>query len=85
MEGKLCYQRTNAVCDPAQGWREHGFAVPEFGIFRKTGYKIFERYEQCGWEGLSDRTRRPFRCANHLPERCVSLVPLMEPVPILKM
>ncbi len=32
----------------------------EFGISRKTGYKIFERYEQCGLEGLSDRTRRPF-------------------------
>src|SRR5215471_6116306 len=39
----------------------------EFGISRKTGYKIFERYEQCGVEGLSDRTRRPFRYANQLP------------------
>jgi len=35
----------------------------EFGISRKTGYKIFERYEQCGLEGLTDRTRRPFRYA----------------------
>ena len=26
----------------------------EFGISRKTGYKIFERYEQCGLEGLTD-------------------------------
>ena len=41
----------------------------EFGISRKTGYKIFERYEECGWEGLSDRTRRPFRYANQLPEQ----------------
>jgi transposase len=40
----------------------------EFGISRKTGYKIFELYEQCGLEGLSDRTRRPFRYANQLPE-----------------
>ena len=40
----------------------------EFGISRKTGYKIFERYEQCGLEGLSNRTRRPFRYANQLPE-----------------
>lgn len=31
----------------------------EFGIPRKTGYKIFERYEECSLEGLSDRTRRP--------------------------
>src|SRR5215472_6302839 len=41
----------------------------EFGISRKTGYKIFERYEQCGLEGLTDRTRRPFRYANQLPEQ----------------
>ena len=41
----------------------------EFGISPKTGYKIFERYQQCGLEGLSDRTRRPFRYANQLPEQ----------------
>ena len=40
----------------------------EFGISRKTGYKILERYEECGVEGLTDRTRRPFRYANQLPE-----------------
>lgn len=41
----------------------------EFGISRKTGYKIFERYENCGLEGLTDRARRPFRYANQLPAR----------------
>ena len=41
----------------------------EFGISRKTGYKIFERYEECGLQGLSDRARRPFRYANQLPEQ----------------
>jgi hypothetical protein len=41
----------------------------EFNIYRKTRYKIFERYEECGFEGLSDRTRRPFRYANQLPEQ----------------
>jgi transposase InsO family protein len=41
----------------------------EFGISRKTGYKIFERYEECGLEGLSDRARRPFRYANQLPDQ----------------
>ncbi len=39
----------------------------EFGISRKTGYKMLDRYEECGWAGLSDRTHRPFRCANQLP------------------
>ena len=41
----------------------------EFNISRKTGYKIFERYEECGLGGLTDRTRRPFRYANQLPEQ----------------
>jgi transposase InsO family protein len=39
----------------------------EFGISRKTGYKIFDRYEDCGVEGLTDRSRRPYRYANKLP------------------
>jgi len=39
----------------------------EFGISRKTGYKIFERYRQIGVKGLTDRSRRPHRHANQLP------------------
>ena len=39
----------------------------EFGISRKTGYKIFDRYKDCGLEGLTDRSRRPYRHANQLP------------------
>ena len=41
----------------------------ELRISRKTGYKILDRYEQCGLEGLSDRARRPPRYANQLPEQ----------------
>lgn len=40
----------------------------EFGISRKTGYKIFERYRHHGLEAVSDRSRRPVRYANQLPE-----------------
>ncbi len=39
----------------------------EFGISRKTGYKIFNRYKDCGIEGLQDRKRKPYRQANQLP------------------
>ena len=39
----------------------------ELGISRKTGYKILERYEQCGLLGLTDRSRKPIRYANQLP------------------
>ncbi len=35
----------------------------EFDISRKTGYKIFDRYKDCGINALSDRSRRPYgRC-----------------------
>src|SRR5918994_4595856 len=39
----------------------------EFGISRKTGYKIYDRYKDCGVQGLTDRSRRPQRQANRLP------------------
>ena len=39
----------------------------EFGIARKTGYKIYQRYKEIGATGLTDRSRRPYRHANQLP------------------
>ena len=46
----------------------------EFGISRVTGYKIYNRYQDCGLDALNDRSRRPYRHANRLPfqvERCI--------------
>ena len=39
----------------------------EFGISRKTGYKLRDRYRDCGAKGLTDRSRRAYRQANQLP------------------
>ena len=39
----------------------------EFGISRKTGYKLFKRYKEDGIQGLEDRVRRPWRHPNRLP------------------
>ena len=46
----------------------------EFGISRKTGYKIFDRYKEHGLEALCDRSRRPVRYANQLPSQVESLI-----------
>ncbi len=46
----------------------------EFDISRKTGHKIFNRYRDCGLEGLTDRSRRPYRQANRLPFQVESLI-----------
>jgi hypothetical protein len=39
----------------------------EFGISRVTGYKIFDRYKDCGLDGLHDRSKAPYGQANKLP------------------
>src|SRR5690349_25071725 len=47
----------------------------EFGISRKTGYKILTRYNDIGLHGLDDRSRRPYRhaCLSRLKRKsCVS-------------
>ncbi len=46
----------------------------EFGISRKTGYKIYNRYKDCGIDGLTDRSRRPYRHANQLPMQIEKLI-----------
>ena len=46
----------------------------EFGISRKTGYKIDDRYQAWGPKGLNDRSRRPLRHANQLPTTIERLI-----------
>src|SRR3954452_22313556 len=46
----------------------------DFGISRKTGYKIFDHYKEHGLSALSDRSRRPVRSANQLPQQVESLI-----------
>ena len=50
------------------------YVCHEFGISRKTGYKIFARYKESGLEALSDRSRRPVHYANQLPPQIESLI-----------
>ena len=42
-----------------------------FGISRKTGYKILNRYNSCGLEGLTDRStpsgRKCYLCLRYKP------------------
>jgi transposase InsO family protein len=46
----------------------------EFGISRVTGYKIYERYNECGLEG---RARTPYRYANKLPAQLEAMIVTM--------
>jgi transposase InsO family protein len=49
-------------------------ACREFGISRKTGYKIFSRYRESGFEALTDRSRRPVRYANQLAPQLEGMI-----------
>lgn len=40
----------------------------EFGISRKTGHKIWNNYREHGLNALRERTRRPYRFANQIPD-----------------
>ena len=40
----------------------------EFDISRQTGHKFYRRYKDLGLQGLTDRSRRPYRQANRLTE-----------------
>ena len=46
----------------------------EFDISRKTGYKLAARYKDRGLEGLTDRSRRPYRQGCQLPAAVEALV-----------
>jgi putative transposase len=65
-ESNLMDERLKFVARLLDGEKMAG-VCREFGISRKTGYKIFNRYKDCGLEGLQDYSRRPQRHANQLP------------------
>src|ERR1700734_141196 len=46
----------------------------EYDVSRKTGYKLFSRYKEQGYEGLTDRSRRPYRQGCRLPEAIEGLI-----------
>src|SRR5208282_5888738 len=67
-ESSVMDERLRFVARRLEG-EQMSFLCREFGISRKTGYKIFERYKEHGLEALSDRSRRPVRYANQLPQQ----------------
>jgi transposase len=70
--------RASSLCRKPARWGLEGEPMTdvcrEFGISRKTGYKIFNRYREHGCEAFSDRSRRPVRYANQLPPQVESQI-----------
>ena len=57
-----------SLCGSFAGWEKMAALCREFAISRKTGYKIFDRYKESGLEAPTDRSRRPWRYGNQLPQ-----------------
>src|SRR5216117_3075225 len=72
-ESSVMDERLRFVARLLEG-EEMTYLCREFGVSRKTGYKIFDRYKEHGLEALSDRSRRPVRYANQLPEQIEGLI-----------
>lgn len=45
-----------------------------YGVSRKTGYKLLERYLKHGPSGLEERSRKPASSPNHTPEHIVEAI-----------
>ena len=76
MPWKVCKpmdERLKFVARVLEGEKMAGLCR-EFGISRKTGYKLVDRYNDSGLEALTDRSRRPYRQANKLPFQIETLI-----------
>lgn len=60
-------ERLKFVAAVQRGRRTMTELCAEYGISRKTGYKILSRYEREGPEALRDRSRAPHRHPNQTP------------------
>ena len=74
MEGVFGDAGASTLCRPLLDGEGMSEVCRDFGISRKTGYKIFNRYRDQGLEALTDRSRRPVRYANQLPDQVERLI-----------
>jgi len=66
-ERKLMEERKRFIHEIMESTRSFNATCLEFGISRKTGYKWLHRFEEGGYPGLEDQSRRP----NSSPGQCV--------------
>jgi transposase InsO family protein len=59
-------ERARFVAEYERGHYAMSELCRRFGVSRKTGYKILDRWEVDGPNGLSDRSRAPHRCPHRI-------------------
>lgn len=60
---EVCYmeERLRFIAELVRGEESMGELCERFGVSRKTGYKLLQRYREHGPAGLENRSRRPHR------------------------
>lgn len=72
-ESSVMEERLRFVARLIEG-EEMSTLCREFGISRKTGYKIWGRYKEHGLSAMTDRSRRPVHYANQLPPQLEAMI-----------
>lgn len=70
----MLMERVRFVREYMEGGRSMTELCHEYGISRKTGYKLLGRFKEHGAEGLSDRSRAPRNHPNAIPDELVARV-----------
>ena len=68
LEGVSRRGRASPLHRPPAGRREDAAVVPRVRDRAGRASKMRDRYRDCGLEGLTDRSRRPYRHAKQLPD-----------------
>ena len=74
METEPVTERMEFVMRVKSGLYTMAEACRRSGVSRKTGYKIWNRYESEGVDGLRDQSRRPHRSPTRTPEEIEELI-----------
>lgn len=65
-------QRTQFIADYLRGSLNMTELCDSYGVSRKTGYKLVDRYLRFGPAGLEERSRRPGHSPNQTPQEIVT-------------
>jgi transposase len=73
-ESTTMEQKIEFICE----WRTGKYSITElcraFEISRPTAYRLIDRFEKLGFEGLKEQSRSPQKHPNSTPEKIVESI-----------
>ena len=59
-------ERIAFIADHRQGLYSMTELCARYGVSRKTGYQVLDRFEEYGRRGLAERSRAPHHCPHRI-------------------